>query len=69
MELVALCQDCLRLNPVHETNEGVCECGGDTCSCPDCVDTANMLLVGIRDYKRLGLINPITHWTADSGCV
>lgn len=66
----ALCQDCLRAQPEHPTNEGKCEaCGGDTCNCKGCLATLDSLRQGERDWRRLGLRKPIKEWTEDGGVV
>jgi len=64
----ALCGDCLRIMPVHPTNEGTCSsCGGDTCSCPDCLTTIAKLRQGDRDFLSLGLKVAIRDWTPEDG--
>lgn len=64
----ALCQDCLRPQPAHETNEGICtECGGQTCSCPRCQGTLRQLRSGERDWQKLRLQSPIVDWSEKDG--
>ncbi|MCI1590403.1 hypothetical protein [Heyndrickxia oleronia] len=64
----SLCQDCLRLNPIHETNDGICKCGGETCGCSSCKHTISLLQKGCLDNNILGLKTPIEIWTAENGC-
>lgn len=63
----SLCQDCLRLNPVHPENEGICKCGGETCSCYTCSSAIQLLLYGCLDQHQLGLQSPINSWSPDTG--
>lgn len=64
----SLCQDCLKLNDIHPTNEGICSCGGDTCSCNSCQRTIILLQEGCLDSNRLELIGQIVSWTPNGGC-
>lgn len=65
-----LCQDCLRVLPytdeLHQT-EGSCVCGGDMCGCGGCNEQAHMLFAGIRDYRVLDILTPISGWSAERG--
>lgn len=64
-----LCQDCLSFLEYEENKSSeICPvCGGEICFCPECVEIGEMLLVGERDYKELGLLKPIYGWTAEGG--
>jgi len=62
---VNLCCDCLAINE-HGIN--TCpKCGGDSCWCEGCQKTANLLLEGVRDYKKLDLKSPIEQWNSVTG--
>lgn len=71
----SLCQTCVAVRPVHyRMSEGypetACEaCGGDTCPCRSCEDTALMLLAGERDGAVLGMRQPrpVGPWTPERG--
>lgn len=56
----SLCQDCLCLDYRVEDGLGKCECGGNTCHCPWCVETMDLLLQGERDFEKLGLLSSIS---------
>jgi len=57
-----LCQDCLALTISVE--EPICRiCFGETCNCFTCENSIKLLEKGIRDYKELGLKNPIYGWS------
>ena len=61
-----LCQDCLcETAAVFDSNcEAECtHCGGDLCSCADCMDTLNALIAGQRNPVELGLLAPVTSWS------
>ena len=66
----ALCQDCLKVKEFEnyeDTHIIKCDCGGDFCECGGCLKTINDLSAGIRDYKILGLQNPIKNWNEKDG--
>lgn len=49
----SLCQDCLAVNVAHPDNLGTCmNCGGETCSCGDCLATLALLRRGVRAVDR-----------------
>lgn len=69
--VVAMCQDCLRLLDVGDLvpgryPPGLCpHCGGQTCSCDGCLDTAMDLMRGNFLAKRLR--KPIAGWSLKDG--
>lgn len=69
-KIECLCMDCLRLicisidDNVHEEK---CICGGELCNCGPCEETIELLKKGELDYKKLGLISPITSWNEKDG--
>lgn len=66
----SLCQDCLRPNPAHPDNKGQCAaCGGETCSCPACLDTLARLRAGERGKARLGLRVNLAGWSEETGAI
>jgi hypothetical protein len=66
---VALCQDCLREQQSHQTNEGKCICGGDTCHCSDCLQKLELLKAGYLDRNQLGVKVEMESWSAETGFV
>lgn len=65
----SICQDCLRLNPIHPTNDGECVCGGETCSCQSCTWLLEQLQKGRwnKKFLELQLKNPIVSWSVENG--
>lgn len=67
----ALCQDCLKPVTFSEycDHDEHCSCGGDTCCCPSCMETIELLFSGERDRDVLDLQpgpSPIV-WDAETG--
>jgi hypothetical protein len=66
MNREALCQSCLRVCMVHETT---CKCGGETCSCWECLKAIGQLRAGERSMEALELFVEISDWNEQSGAV
>jgi hypothetical protein len=62
----SLCQSCLRVCPAHPTNEGVCECGGETCDCGDCRRAIEQLRAGERPVS---VLRRFAYWTPEAGAL
>ena len=65
-----LCQDCLRVKDfTNDRHSGAekCECGGDLCGCPECVETLNALLAGKRKAGEIGCLVDIKEWSEGHG--
>jgi hypothetical protein len=66
MDREALCQSCLRVCPAHETT---CKCGGETCSCRECLKAIGQLRAGERSMEALELLVEISDWNEQCGAV
>lgn len=69
VDLLSLCQDCLRLGRWHPENAGVCECGGDLCNadcCAECAFVMRELLSGRRGSVP-GLNVAVWEWSPRLG--
>ena len=57
----ALCQDCLRECDAAPDNLGTCpRCGGDTCSCQQCMDSLRQLHAGTYSFFVIAALLRIT---------
>lgn len=67
-----LCQDCLRVRDyTHERHNEIelCQCGGQFCGCPSCVDTINALISGKRKADEVGCTRDLNSWNEQDGIV
>lgn len=80
MTVITLCQDCLAEVPLASTanlieadknggphGNALCKCGGDVCSCDECMETLELLHAGCRDPQKLGVRSQIQLWTPTTG--